>query len=359
MDSREGVSVPHRADGYPGYRPVSARQYRFRRAVVLVAVLSLVALIAGCLGRSGPPAIQLAHRQPLTRNLTVKAPRIVASGASSGRWLVYTSGPLRAGPSQPLCGTDPVALVAPTQLAVAESATACQAQLRLTARNGNQAIVPVTIPALSRAKTHPVKVAPLYCFANPAGRAIYITIDDGWTPSAEVLALMHQTYLPVTAFLIANAAKENLSYWKAFVAAGGMIGDHTVSHPYLTKVTQARAKSQWAQARTALGRWLGQTPAIGRPPYGAFNRKVEVTAARGGLTALAGWSATMSGNRIQTWNGKPLSPGEIVILHWVPGLGRQLTVLLAAIRALHLNPRPLTLASFSGIAPQQHRLNGD
>ena len=67
----------------------------------------------------------------------------------------------------------------------------------------------------------------------------------------------------------------------------------------------------------------------------------------------------MSGNHIQTWNGKPLSPGEIVILHWVPGLGHQLTVLLAAIRALHLNPTPLTPASFSGIAPQQHSLNGD
>ena len=67
----------------------------------------------------------------------------------------------------------------------------------------------------------------------------------------------------------------------------------------------------------------------------------------------------MSGNSIQTWDGKPLSPGEIVILHWVPGLGHQLTVLLAAIRALHLNPTPLTPASFSGITPQQHSLNGD
>jgi len=331
--------------------------------VVLVAVLSLVALIAGCLGRSGPAPVQLAHRQPLTKTVSAKQPprppRIVASGAASGRWLVYTSGPLRAGPPQALCGTDQVRVVAPTQLAVSESATACQAHLQLTAQNGQHATIPVTIPALSRAKAHAVKVAPLYCFANPAGRAIYITIDDGWTPSAEVLALMHQTYLPITAFLIADAAQENLSYWKAFVAAGGLIGDHTVSHPYLTKVTQSQAKSQWGQARTALGRWLGQTPVIGRPPYGAFNRKVEVAAGRAGLTALAGWSATMSGNRIQTWDGKPLVPGEIVILHWVPGLGRQLTALLAAIRTLHLNPKPLTLASFSGIAPQQHSLNGD
>jgi hypothetical protein len=114
-----------------------------------------------------------------------------------------------------------------------------------------------------------------------------------------------------------------------------------------------------SSCRLALGRWLGQTPAIGRPPYGAFNRTVEVAAARAGLTALAGWSATMSGNRIQTWDGKPLRPGEIVILHWVPGLGHQLAVLLAAIRALHLNPTPLTPASFAGIAPQQRSLNGD
>jgi hypothetical protein len=67
----------------------------------------------------------------------------------------------------------------------------------------------------------------------------------------------------------------------------------------------------------------------------------------------------MSGDKIQTWNGKPLSPGEIVILHWVPGLGQQLTVLLKQIRARHLNPAPLTVASFTGIAPQQHSLDGD
>ena len=306
--------------------------------------------------------VRLTGPQTLTRTLMVSAPpppRIVASGAGVGRWLVYTSGPLRPGPSHVLCGTDEVSSVAPSQVAVSESAAACHARLQLTAQDGEQVAVPVTIPALSGAKVHTVSVARLYSFANPAGRAIYITIDDGWTPSAEVLDLMHQTYLPITAFLIAKAAKEHLSYWNAFVAAGGMIGDHTVSHPYLTKLTVGQATAQWGQARTELGRWLGQTPAVGRPPYGAFDRGVEVAAARGGLTALAGWSATMSGNRIETWNGKPLSPGEIVILHWVPGLGRQLTALLAAIRALHLNPTPLTPASFSGIAPQQHALNGD
>ena len=400
--------------------------------MVLIAVLSLVAVVAGCLGRSGPapvplqlgwvlspasntvtirvtspagtageqvlarsrvavsedgagpaghwsaagatvrvpvPAgarttllVQLTGPQQLTRTVTVSAPpapRILSSGASSGRWLVYTSSPLQAGAAQVLCGTDTVTMVASSQLAVAEGATACTGSLRLTAQDGEQAAVPVTIPARSQAPSPAKSAAELYCFAHSAGRAIYITIDDGWTPSQQVLTLMHQNYLPITAFLIADAAKENLGYWKEFAAAGGIIGDHTVSHPYLTKLTLSAATTQWGQDRTDLGRWLGQTPAIGRPPYGAFDHTAEVAAARAGLTALAGWSATMSGDRIQTWNGKPLSPGEIVILHWVPGLGQQLTVLLKEIRALHLNPTPLTAASFSGIAPQLHSLDGD
>ena len=306
--------------------------------------------------------VKLTGPQPLTRTVTVTAParpRILSSGASSGRWLMYASTPLVAGSAPLLCGTDKVTEVTSTQLAVTEGAAACQASLQLTAQDGEQATVPVWIPALAKTKAKAVLTDELYCFAHPAGRAIYLTIDDGWTPSNEVLALMHQNYLPITAFLIADAAQEHLSYWKAFVAAGGTIGDHTVSHPDLTKVTLAQATTQWGRDRTELGRWLGQTPGIGRPPYGAFNHTVEVAAARGGLTALAGWSATMSGDKIQTWNGKPLSPGEIVILHWVPGLGQQLTVLLKQIRAQHLNPAPLTMASFAGIAPQQHSLNGD
>ena len=238
-----------------------------------------------------------------------------------------------------------------------EGGTACQARLQLTAQDGEQAVVPVTIPALPQA-SRPA-VARLYCFASPAGGAVYITIDDGWTPSAQVLAIMRQTHVPVTAFLIQKAAQENLSYWRAFAAAGGLIGDHTFSHPYLTKLSLRQATAQWAQARTALGRWFAQTPDLGRPPYGAFDRRVEVAAARGRLLALAGWSATMSGDTIQTWDGKPLRAGEIVILHWVPGLGGQFAALLAAIRALHLHPAPLTLASLAGIAPQQRSFSGD
>jgi peptidoglycan/xylan/chitin deacetylase (PgdA/CDA1 family) len=305
-------------------------------------------------GRRAQLLVQVTGPQPLQRTLTVTVPpalRVIASRRGSGGLLVRMSGPLRRGPHRRLCGKDEVSFPAVSEVAVATSPDVCRARLRLTARDGEQAVVPVTIPALPE--------APLYSFASPAGRAIYITVDDGWTPSSKVLAIMRRTHLPVTAFLIEQAAQRDLPYWRAFVRAGGTVGDHTVSHPDLTKKTLSQATAQWAQARQALGHWFGQAPLMGRPPYGAFNRTVLAAARRSGLTALAGWSATVNRSRIQTWDGKALAPGEIVLLHWVPGLGRQLTRLLATIHARHLHPMPLTPASFTRVTPQRQPLNGD
>ena len=306
-------------------------------------------------GRQTSLTVLVKGPQPASRTVTVTVPpalRVTASRRGPHGLLVQTSRPLRSRSHWLLCGTDQVSFPAPGQAAVAKSPYRCRTRLRLTAKDGEQAVLRVTIPALP--------TIPLYSFASPAGGAIYITVDDGWTPSPKVLDLMRQTHLPVTAFLILEAAERNLPYWRAFVAAGGTVGDHTVSHPNLTKVSLRQASTQWEQARAGLGRLLGHTPVMGRPPYGAFDRTVEAAAFRGGLKALVGWSATMGGTgRVRTWDGRKLEPGEIVLLHWVPGLGHQMVQLLRTIHAQHLNPTPLTPADFAGVAPQRRSLDGD
>lgn len=305
-------------------------------------------------GRQTQLLVQVTGPRPFRRTLTVTVPpalRVTTSRPVPSGWLVSVSSPVRQRPDQVLCGRDKVSFPAATQVAVARSTDACRARLTVTARNGEQATVPVTLPGRPQ--------VPLYAFARPAGRAIYITVDDGWTPSPQVLAIMRRTRLPVTAFLIAQAAQRDLPYWRAFVHDGGTIGDHTLSHPNLTKQSLSQATVQWGQARRDFGRWLGRTPDMGRPPYGAFDHTVEAAAYRGGLQVLVGWSASVGHDRIATWDGKPLEPGEIVLLHWVPGLGQQLTRLLAVIHARHLHPMPLTPSSFAGTAPQQHSLGGD
>jgi len=216
----------------------------------------------------------------------------------------------------------------------------------LTASDGERAEVRVAIPALPE--------VPRYDTASPAAQAIYITVDPGLAPSPQLLDIMRRAHVPVTAFLSEQPAQRNLVYWRAFTGAGGTIGDYTVSHPNLTRLTLSQATAQWGQARRALGRWFGRSPLLGRAPSGAVNRAVRAAARQGGLTVLVGWSATVTRNRIRTWNGKVLAPGEIVLLRWGPDLGRQLSTLLAAIRSRHLHPRPLTTASFAGTIAQVH-----
>lgn len=304
-------------------------------------------------GRQSRLLIQVSGPHPARSVLTITAPpalRVLASHRRTGGLRLSLSGRLRPRPGQRLCGRDLVSFAA-AEVAVASSPDPCRARLTLTARSGERTTVPVTVPGLPK--------IPLYSFASPAGRAIYITVDDGWFPSPQVLAVMRRTHLPVTAFLIEQAAREHLPYWRAFVRAGGTVGDHTVSHPDLTKQTLSQATAQWAGDRRTLGTWLGQVPALGRPPYGAFNSAVEVAADRSGLGVLVGWSAVMDSNRLQTWDGRGLEPGEIVLLHWVPGLGGRLTRLLAAVHAAHLHPEPLTAGSFAEISPQHRSLGGD
>lgn len=299
-------------------------------------------------------SVQVKGPMPVTKTVAVTVPprlRVTVLRHTAGGLLIRTSSPLRHQPHRPLCGTDHLGFPAPDEVTVAKSPDPCRARLRLTAQDGEATTVRVTVA--------PLPETPLYSFASPAGRAVYITVDDGWTPSAQVLAIMRKTHLPVTAFLIEQAAQRNLAYWRAFAAAGGTVGDHTVSHPNLTTLSLSQATFQWGQARLVLGRWLGTGPVMGRPPYGAFDRTVAAAAYRARLKALVGWSATVGSSGVQTWDGKKLEPGDIVLLHWVPGLGKQLTKLLAVIHKQHLHPMPLTPASFAGTAPQWHSLGGD
>ena len=298
--------------------------------------------------------VQVAGPAPFSQALTVAAPkalRVTASRRDAGGIRVWLSGPLRRAPRKPLCGQDQVSFPASREVEVANGAVPCRARLTLTSRDGEQTVV--------RLATRGLPEVPLYSFASPAHRAIYITVDDGWTPSPRVLAIMRRTHLPVTAFLIERAAQRDLPYWRDFVRAGGTVGDHTVSHPNLTKLTLSQATAQWGQDRRALGRMLGQVPFLGRPPYGAFDPAVQAAAHQGGLTKLVGWSVVVDSDGIHTWDGKGLEPGEIVLLHWVPGLGGQLARLLTVIHARHLDPEPFTAASFDHTAPQRRSLDGD
>src|SRR5262245_54558455 len=136
---------------------------QLRSALAGFGALMLLAMSAAALGQRAHAGAAV----PL-------ALRVLSARRSAAGVLISLSAPVRRVPVPPLCGKDRVSFPAPAEVFVASSPYRCRATLRVTARDGGRAMVPVAVPAVSG--------VPLYAFASPANDAIYITVDDGWTP---------------------------------------------------------------------------------------------------------------------------------------------------------------------------------
>ena len=261
-------------------------------------------------------------------------PAVVGVEDTGSALLVRSSLPLVAAPGSP-----PGALSArrPAVLAIPLDVAKRTVRVEVVARGGGRSHWTFKVPALPE--------APLVWFGPRGGGDVYLTIDDGWFPSASLLRLMQRTHLPVMAFLIAQAAKEQPAYWRAFAAAGGLIEDHTATHPDLQALSLGQAEGEWRVPIADYPTWFGvPAPVLGRPPYGAVNARVRAAAWAAGLRELVMWDAEwLPGKGIETWNGAPLGAGDIILLHWVPGVGGEVAGLLKSLAAQGLHPAMLPL----------------
>jgi peptidoglycan/xylan/chitin deacetylase (PgdA/CDA1 family) len=273
------------------------------------------------------------------------APALVGSEVEPDTLILQFSLPVRAGGSA--CGVSPADGPA-TTLRFPRGPHACSGRLTVVARSGERSSLLVSVPA--RVPLTPAFRDVPISFGPAGSGAYYITIDDGGYPDPQVLDLMRAYHVPITAFLIQRVAAQHLDYWRAFVAAGGEIEDHTVSHPDLTRLSPAEVFAQWAGAAQADQAWFGASPTLGRPPYGATNRMVEAAARQAGLRVVVLWSASMYNGQLTTYDHRPLRAGEIVILHWVPGLFDSVVRLLSLGAAQGLHPAPLA-ASLAAASP--------
>lgn len=106
---------------------------------------------------------------------------------------------------------------------------------------------------------------------------IALTFDDGpsaaWTPA--LLDGLKERGVKATFFLIGENADKNPEIVKRMAEEGHLIGNHTYHHVELTKVTEKEARSELADTSAAIVRITGKEPEYMRPPFGAWQRKLE------------------------------------------------------------------------------------
>jgi peptidoglycan/xylan/chitin deacetylase (PgdA/CDA1 family) len=171
---------------------------------------------------------------------------------------------------------------------------------------------------------------------GPPRKEVAIGFDDGpWTDTPAFVTMLERAHARATFFLIGRQVTSgSSSMLLRELRDGDVLGDHTFSHPDLTRSSDVRGQLQ--QTIGVIRAATGYTPCLFRPPYGSYNASVVAVAHSLGLATIL-WNVdpadyTQPGTAaIEQRVLSQVRPGSIIISHDGGG------------------PRGQTLAAYPGI----------
>lgn len=227
-----------------------------------MAVSALVASGALCVGLAFSQLPWAAPKATASTTATLPAPAPAA--APSAVAAAAPSAP--NAPRTTLAGT--VAPVAATVPAGAVSPLAA----------GAPGIFPPALaPTTGLAPSAPVRRAISYRSVEVDGPYIALTFDDGPSPETtpKLLKILADRNIKATFFVLGTHATANPDILRSQVAAGHEVGNHSWSHPQLTKLTLAAADKQIEDTSAAIQNATGVKPIYLRPPYGSMTPALQ------------------------------------------------------------------------------------
>jgi peptidoglycan/xylan/chitin deacetylase (PgdA/CDA1 family) len=159
---------------------------------------------------------------------------------------------------------------------------------------------------------------------NTSVAQIALTFDAGGpaTPTAQILDILAKYHLHVTWFVTGQWAQENPDLLRRVQSDGHEIGNHTMTHPDLTTVSDAQVCQELTQAEQVISGITGHTTRpYFRPPYGARNAHVRALAANLGFRTVywtidtIDWRDDATPQSITDRVMNNLSNGVIVLMH--------------------------------------------
>ncbi|HEX6933256.1 MAG TPA: polysaccharide deacetylase family protein, partial [Streptosporangiaceae bacterium] len=160
-----------------------------------------------------------------------------------------------------------------------------------------------------------------------SSKIVALTFDAGANADgvASILSTLTGNHVPGTFMLTGNFVKSFPAKSRAIVAAGELVGDHSMTHPYFTKLTDAQMRSQVRDARQQIISVTGADPwPWFRFPYGDRNAHTISVVNGTGFVPVSwtvdtlGWKGTSGGITVQKVVNRVLAglkPGEIVLMH--------------------------------------------
>jgi peptidoglycan/xylan/chitin deacetylase (PgdA/CDA1 family) len=124
---------------------------------------------------------------------------------------------------------------------------------------------------------------------------VALTFDDGWSLGRcqAILSILERERVAATFLPISIYVKRDAWFWRKVAALGYPIGNHTVHHLDMSKLSYQQQVDEIAKARDTMAKvGIPMTPLF-RPPYGAWNDDTLVAAEAAGYSKFLIWDTTM------------------------------------------------------------------
>jgi peptidoglycan/xylan/chitin deacetylase (PgdA/CDA1 family) len=158
-------------------------------------------------------------------------------------------------------------------------------------------------------------------------RVVALTFDAGANADAvpSILTALRHDGVPATFFLTGNFVRDFPAAARSIAAAGFRIGDHTISHPYLTRLGDAAVRQEILGGAQQIASVTGKNPApLFRFPFGDADARTIALANQAGYVPARwtvdtlGWEGTAGKISASVVVSRVLAaarPGEIVLMH--------------------------------------------
>ncbi|MGQ4388445.1 polysaccharide deacetylase family protein [Streptomyces sp. SAS_270] len=154
------------------------------------------------------------------------------------------------------------------------------------------------------------------------GRTMVLTFDDGPDPryTPEILSTLREYDVRAMFFVCGEMAVDNKDLLREMSDDGHIVGNHTWTHPLLTRLTRSAIRSEIERTSEVIEDAYGEPPVWFRAPYGAWNRATFQIGAELGMEPLAwtvdtlDWTTPGARTIVNRVEGGA-APGVVVLSH--------------------------------------------
>ncbi len=285
-----------------------AQRRTFKSGAAHLSVAAMIALALAACATAGPPG-------------TITSPSVTMGPTQSASGSPCPSPTPTASPrtSTPPSSSSPRTSSSPTKPSTPTSAPSTVAPSPTPCPTTSPSATGTAVPAWLLGRDV-VRIA-------TSRKVVALTFDAGANADGlpSILATLRATGTPASFFLTGRFTAAYAAQSRAVSTAGYVIGNHTVTHPHATAISDLELTAEVLDAATTIARVTGRDP---RPwfrfPYGE-RTPADIRLVNGlGYAAISwsvdtlGWQGTSEGRSASSVQGRvldSLTPGLIVLMH--------------------------------------------